>query len=247
MKAKMPALKDVSLADQAYEMLRSAVLDGVFQPSEKFTIEDVAARLGISRTPVREALKALQSDGLVRLLPHRGAMVEQYALDEIRNRYVITAMLEGYAAELACKADAAGLAVKLLANCKTLEEACEGLTEVTDEKATQLTRLNREFHQLIRDGSGSPTLVRLLETLRQPTHFALNYWKSPETRKASLRIHRRIAMAFAKGDPGAARLLLEEHLMEAFERILKKFAEAGEAVAAGTPRPGGKRKVAKDT
>ena len=117
MRGEITRLKDVSLPDQAREMIRSAILEGVLKPDERFTIEDIAARLGISRTPVREALKALEVDGMVRLLPHRGAVVESYAYAEIQNRFAITAMLESYAAELAVLAEPHTLADKLQANC----------------------------------------------------------------------------------------------------------------------------------
>lgn len=214
------ALKEVSLADQAYEMLRTAILEGQMKPNERFTIEEIAERLSISRTPVREALKALQSDGLVRLLPHRGAMVEPYALGEVRNRYVIAAMLEGYAAELVCKGDHAEVAEKLLANCEELRKACEQVDEKDADQLRRLVALNREFHQLIREASGSATLVRLLESLRQPTSYAMHYWGEAKWRFAALEIHERIAKAIAAGDAARACKLAEQHLMDACERIV---------------------------
>jgi DNA-binding GntR family transcriptional regulator len=231
MHAQITALKEVSLSDQACEMIRGAILEGVLKPNERFTIEDMAARLGISRTPVREALKALQGDGLVRLLPHRGAVVERYAHDEIRNRYVIAAMLEGYAAELAAQAEPEELAVRLEANCNELECRCRTLDPDLLDEVRRLAELNYQFHIMIWEASGSPTLKRFLDSLRRPTSFTLNYWKAADGRAASLVIHRKIAAAFRDRDGVKARELLQQHLMEACERVQRHFVEANEAAA----------------
>lgn len=224
---ELTMLTDVSLADRAEEMIRSAILNGEMKPNQRFTIEDVAGRLGISRTPVREALKALQVDGLVRLLPHRGAMVETYAHGEIRNRYLIKALLEGFAAELAAQGDPQGLAARLEANCDALDRLCGALDPdaPADSDVLALTRINAEFHDMIRQASGSKTLIRLLSSLRQPTAYTITYWKNPQARAASQLIHRRIAEAFRRGDPAAARALAEQHLTDAADRMMQHFDE----------------------
>jgi DNA-binding GntR family transcriptional regulator len=238
MQAPFKALKEVSLADQAHEMIRSAILEGALKPDERFTIEEMAARLGISRTPVREALKALQGDGMVHLLPHRGAMVAHYARDEIHNRYVIAAMLEGYAAELAAQAEAEALAEKLEANCDALERACRDFDASAPEAVRQLTELNREFHNLIREASGSATLLRLLASLRQPTSYTLHYWNDADCRAVSMAIHRKIAAAFRSRDVAAARALVEQHLLDADKRIMRNFVDSGETASdARKPTP----------
>ncbi|MCB1464444.1 MAG: GntR family transcriptional regulator [Nitratireductor sp.] len=222
---KFKQIKGVSLADQAREVIRSAVLNGSIKPGEKITIEDVAMQLGISRTPVREALKALEGDGMVRLLPHRGAIVEPFALDEVRIRYVVAGMLEGYAAELACKRQGSELAEKLEANCRELARLCKK-KKVTAAQVRELVATNRAFHDLIREGSGSQTLVRLLDTLRQPSSYSQNYWSNPESRQISLEIHQAITEAFRAEDPILARKLVEKHLSEARERLITARRES---------------------
>lgn len=231
-------LTEVSLADRAEEMIRSAILNGEMKPDQRFTIEDVAAQLGISRTPVREALKALQVDGLVRLLPHRGAMVETYAHDEIRNRYLIRAMLEGFAAELACAGDTGELAGRLESNCERLEARCREVDHANDEDVLELTRLNSDFHGMIHAASGSKTLIRLLSSLRQPTAYTLNYWKTPSAWEASLEIHRKITRAIRRRDATLAHKLAEQHLTDAYDRVMRHFVET-EPDAADNGRPPG--------
>jgi GntR family transcriptional regulator of vanillate catabolism len=214
---RLTEVQGVSLADQAREAIRTAILDGTFQPEERLTIEQLAEELGVSRTPVREALKALEGDGLVRLIPHRGAVVERLARDEIYHRYAIRAMLEGYAAELACRRDAARFARLLERNCEAIAALAE---HASADDVAKLADLNRRFHAVIREGSASATLIRLLGSLRNPVAFTLNYWGDPVKREASLKAHRQIAAAFREADPELARHLTERHLLAARDDLL---------------------------
>src|SRR4051794_8198488 len=90
-------LTDTSLASRAKDLIRAAIFEGKIRPEERLTIERIADELGISRTPVREALKALESDGVIQLLPRRGAIVARFSRQEIFDRYTVRAMIEGYA------------------------------------------------------------------------------------------------------------------------------------------------------
>jgi GntR family transcriptional regulator of vanillate catabolism len=217
-------LESSSLADRARDKIRAAILEGKLKPGEKITIERIAEELGISRTPVREALKALETDSMVRLIPHRGAVVEPFAWQEIRHRYAIRAMLEGYAAELACEADDKTLIVALDRNRQRLNKALASLESKGKGKVHQLVELNQEFHSLVRNASGSPTLIRLIDSLRQPSSFSEFFWSVAEYREMSIRHHEEITSAFRDGDAKHARLLTEQHLLAAGEMI---------AVAAG--------------
>ena len=218
---RLETLTGISLAEQAKTSIRGAILDGTIKPQERITIEQLAADLGISRTPVREALKALELDGIVRLLRHRGAVVEGLARDELVNRYVIRSMLEGFAAELACRADEDGhLAAALRANCDALEAAA-ALADTRDpEQVRPLGQLNHAFHALILEGSGSATLKRLLETLRNPFSFTLFFWSDSGRQLTSIKSHRAIAHAFEAKVPERARSLTERHLLDARDHLM---------------------------
>jgi DNA-binding GntR family transcriptional regulator len=211
------------LAEQAREQIRASILDGIFRPGERLTIEQLAAEFGISRTPVREALKALEQDGLVHLLPHRGAVVESVALEEVYHRYTIRAMLEGYGAELACKADTGRLAEQLLAICGEMETLAARAKPDDDKATRRLSELNRQFHAAIQGGSGSRTLIRLLDSLRNPVAYSHSQWREPETRQAFLEIHRDIAEAFRKVNPRQCRRLMERHILEARDALQDAF------------------------
>lgn len=219
---RLDEVEDVSLADRARESIRAAILDESLHASERFTIEQLASDLGVSRTPVREALKALEGEGFVRLIPHRGVVIEPLARDEIHHRYAIRAMLEGYAAELACRADAAGIADRLERNCEELARVAAARPRKSGDQARRLSALNQEFHGIIRDGSRSQTLVRLLGSLANPLAFTLAFWSDPDRRQASLSIHREIAAAFRRARPKLARQLTERHLLEARDALLER-------------------------
>lgn len=217
--SRVTRVQHTPLAEQAREQIRASILDGTLKPGERLTIEQLATELGVSRTPVREALKALEQDGLIHLLPHRGAVVELVAREEVYRRYTIRAMLEGYAAELACRADSARIAAELATVCDKLEALARHVVPNDRSAVQHMSELNQEFHGLIRDGSGNRTLQRLLGALRNPVSYTYSHWQDPERRRASLTIHREIAEAFQRGKPAQTRKLMERHILEARDAI----------------------------
>jgi GntR family transcriptional regulator, vanillate catabolism transcriptional regulator len=212
----------VSLAEQARESIRTAILDGTLEPEQRITIEQLAIELGISRTPIREALKALEGEGLLQLIPHRGAIVARFAREELDHRYSIRAMLEGYAAELACTADAQGMATALGRICDRIEQ----LIDHPDAKAlSEFVDLNLEFHATLREGARSPTLERVLDQLRNPVAFSISYWSDDERRRGSHQMHLAIVEAFRLQDPVLARQRAERHLLEARDLLVAQHDE----------------------
>jgi GntR family transcriptional regulator, vanillate catabolism transcriptional regulator len=227
MSGRFTEVSGVSLAEQARESIRTAILDGTLEPEERITIEQLATELGISRTPIREALKALEGEGLVQLMPHRGAIVARFARDELDHRYSIRAMLEGYAAELACAADPKGTAVALERICARAQEL---LDNPSLKDVSELVDLNLEFHATIRVGARSPTLERILDQLRNPVGFSMGYWSDARRRQTSQKMHVQIMKAFKASDPLRAKELTERHLLEARDLIV---AQADERVLDG--------------
>jgi GntR family transcriptional regulator of vanillate catabolism len=229
--SKVEQLNEVSLAEQAREAIQRAILDGSIAPGERISIERIAAELGVSRTPVREALKALEGDGLVDLEPNRGAMVRQVARDDLFHRYAIRGMIEGYAAELACEADAAGVAKELAANCKRARKIIDGKRATEPKYVRDLVDLNQAFHGVIRERSDSPTISSLLGRLRNPASFSVFFWSSPARQRDSLEHHEAILAAFEAGDAVAARRRVEQHLLDARDFLM----EAPEGLAGLKP------------
>jgi len=222
--AGMASMKKVtthSLADQAREMIRTAIFEGTIKPEEKLTIERLAADLGISRTPVREALKSLEADGIVKLLPHRGAVVQRFDEHEIHDRYSVRANLEGYATEQACHLHRAALVAELEANCAAMQALIDAGADDLDSIA-ELVTLNARFHQSILTASDSPVTQRMHATLHMPTNYRVVRWRDGALQRTSLKWHTDIVDALRENKPKKARKLMEDHILEARDFILKQ-------------------------
>ncbi len=214
-------LQSNSLADKARDMIRAAIFEGHIQPEERLTIEHIAEQLGISRTPVREALKALETDGIVKLLPNRGAIVQSFSRAELADRFRVRAALEGLAGELACRNEGKRLGAVLAVNQKKLVE-CIRKAEPDDlHAASAMVALNGEFHDAILAASGSEVTTRLLATLRMPMAYRLYHWRSPVRQRAQSKFHARIVDAFLQEDPAEVRRLLEGHILDGRDFILE--------------------------
>lgn len=212
-------LQGTSLADQARDRIRAAIIEGKLRPGEKINIERVSEMLGISRTPVREALKALEMDGMVRIEPHKGAIVEPLAWREIDHRYAIRSMLEGYAAELSCTDGGTDLVIALQKNCSKVRREVGSGQPLSPKKIHLVSELNNEFHRLIWLACGSPTLIRFLESLQLPRSFSESFWVEGDYRELICSHHEDIAAAFKEGDATRARSLMEQHMLASADMI----------------------------
>ena len=215
-----------SLADQARVQIRNAIFEGKIKPEERLTIERIASELGISRTPVREALKLLEADGIVRVLPNRGAVVQRFDKDELVERYSVRALLEGYDTEMACRAPdpaLAALVTDLEANCAAMAAAIAELERIDAagppgerdlEQIGKLLELNGKFHKRILEASGTVLVGRVLESLHMPLAYRLYQWRAPARRKAVLDYHLAIVTAMREGMAKRARKLIEDHIAD---------------------------------
>lgn len=209
-------LRNPPLSDQARDRLRAAILEGQLKPGDKINIERVAEMFGISRTPIREALKALETEGLVQIQANRGAIVEPQVWKEINHRFRMRGLLEGYAAELFCEKNDPELIAALKENCALAKKA--GKTMGAD-KARTIAELNRGFHRLIWLGSGSMTLVRFLEALDLPQSFNDSIYTVKSSRDIVCQYHEAIVDAFVKGDAEAAKALMERHVQDSVDLL----------------------------
>jgi len=215
-----------SLADQARTMIRKAIFEGKIKPEERLTIERIASELGISRTPVREALKLLEADGIIRMLPNRGAVVQRFDKQELAERYSLRAQLEGYAGEMACRARGAELADELDANWAVMETGITRLAELNErgeddlDQISALLELNRRFHQIILGASGCNLVAKVLDSLHMPVAYRLYQWREPARRQAVLDHHRNIVEAFRKNQPRRVRKALEAHIEDVRDFVL---------------------------
>lgn len=220
--------KWVTKADRAYNGLRQAILSGVLEPKEQINPKAVAAELGMSVIPVREALRRLEQEGLVVIKPHVGAAVRELPIAELRENLLIRSELEALAARLATPRMTAevlstlGDLVGEMGNC------------IAAKRYEQFGALNRPFHMTAYDVIEERGLVRLIEQQwdqvpRAASVFAL----VPEHAIIAQQEHLRILDAFRRGDAEEAANLTREHKlrartvqMTAFERFASERDKA---------------------
>src|SRR5438067_4229529 len=124
---RAPLVRNASAA--ATELIREAIIDGRLPPGQRLKEEELARELGISRTPVREALLVLQTEGLVDAAPNRGAVVRSHDGDDLEDLYQLRALLEGYAARRAAANITVASLADLRASCERFESVMEGRCE----------------------------------------------------------------------------------------------------------------------
>src|SRR4051794_2855195 len=183
-------LRSPTNAEAAYESLRTAIVQGELQPGARLRTAALAEQLGLSRTPVREALVLLEAEGLVQLEPRRGAVVRAFADEDLIDLYEVRALLEAEAARRAAEridVDALGQLTQLVARAEARRVAGQGDAEA-------LVGWNVEFHGTVCAAAQSP---RLLEALRAvagiPVAYRLATWLDPAQRARSLAAHREVA------------------------------------------------------
>jgi DNA-binding GntR family transcriptional regulator len=194
----------------ATEVIRQAIVEGRLEPGRRLKEEELARELGISRTPVREALLMLQAEGLVVATPNRGATVRVHGPEELDDLYELRALLEGYAARRAAERVTPDEVAELRESCARFDtlNPAEDLREVVRE--------NLFFHNTILEIAASARLTALVrKVIELPLVYNAYRWYSPDQMAISAHYHRQIVDAFAAGDADRAELMMKEHLFEA--------------------------------
>lgn len=219
-----------SLADEIAFRLQAAILAGEHPPGTHLFQDEICERFGVSRTPVREALRKLQAMHLVVLVPNKGATVRVPGRDELIDVYNVRAELESYACELAC----VNASPELLAALDSAQErVAEAVTRYEQDDAgntgnvsldIQVTRGNHDFHGAIAEAARNECLRRLINDLQD--FFPKDYvWRAmasaDELRALNLEDHERIRKAFARHDGERARKEMRRHILHASDILLE--------------------------
>jgi DNA-binding GntR family transcriptional regulator len=207
-----------SASAAANEVIREAIIDGRLAPGQRLKEEELARELGMSRTPVREALLRLQSEGLVESLPRRGAIVRSYAVDELDEMYQLRAVLEGYAARRA--------ATRISPEDLTrLEDSCARFDRLrAEDDLLDLVQENLFFHNVILEAAASDRLGPMVrKVIDIPLVYKSFYWYSPEQKLISEHYHKQLTRALRLGDAERAELIMREHVLEARDFLLAQL------------------------
>lgn len=218
----VPPLRRLTLADAAAETLRTLIGDGTLAPGERLTEAELSARLGISRIPLREALRALAAEGLVTLEPHKGAVVTPVTPEEVDEVFPVLAALEGCAGELA----AVGMAEAERREIAALHEAM--LAAHRAGRRRQFLAHNEAIHERIVAAAGNPTLAALHRALSLRLK-RIRYVANVEERswERSVAEHAAMMDALARRDGPALGAALREHLASKREAVRQAVARAG--------------------
>jgi DNA-binding GntR family transcriptional regulator len=197
------------------------ILTGEYGPDERLIEEQLAERLGVSRTPVRQALTMLEAEGLVEIEPNRGATVCSFSIDDVWDIYDLRAVLEGHAARRA----AGRIERRELEYLRELTGEMEGLAGRFDdheEEIRALVGLNQEFHWTIVEASRNRRLGRLINrTVEIPLMFKAFFWYTPHERIISNHYHRQILEALEGGDADRAEIIMREHVYEGRDFVIR--------------------------
>lgn len=207
----------VSRSGRVFSEIRTGILSGRYREGEELKEEALGGELGVSRTPVREALRQLEQEGLIDIIPNKGAVVTGVSPDDIRDIYMVRARLDGLAASLAAgNIDEKGLE-ELEENVHLAEYHCER------GNVDRLPELDSRFHEIIYRAGGSRYIGRMMVRLHQYS-FAMRQKTLAKVSRAeaSNREHRLITEALKKRDPSLADRLSREHVIKAYENMLEK-------------------------
>ncbi len=211
--------------DSTFETLRRLLIEGQFAPGEHLVEERLAAELGVSRTPVRQALARAAAEGLVRIYPNRGAVVREFTPQDLINAYDLRAVLEGHAAYCAAQHITAAQLEALEHSADALEAAMTMSFATPQAEIHYLVEHNQHFHDIIAAASGNTRLPELLaQVVNVPLQFRSFNWYSAEERAISNFFHRSILHALRVGHPDRARALMQEHIFRGRDALLTSLA-----------------------
>ena len=234
-------------SDKAYDFIRKKILDREYPPGAALMTEQLSAEIGVSRTPVRDALRQLESDGLVSIRPRQGASVKQVDLKELREMCELRLALEGHAAYLAAlnRTEAELADIKVALDSMHRLVAALAAAEKEEPLHSELMREDVRFHVAIMTAAKNDLMkkeilrLHLINRVVAGTKEPNREKKAPPAkmdadarRQQVYRAHSKIFEAIARRDGPAAKAAMESHIQELIEHSLREFAqfEAGRSV-----------------
>ncbi|MBT9135513.1 MAG: HTH-type transcriptional repressor RspR [Firmicutes bacterium] len=204
------------LRDIVFEHLREAIVAGRLRPGERLMEVQLAEEMGVSRTPVREAIRKLELEGLVVMITRRGAYVSDLSVKDIAETFEIRAALESLAAGLAAeRITPEGL--------EQLERTLVQIGECMDDSSVdRLVELDEKFHSILFAASRNQRLSQIVSNLReQINRFRQTSLATPGRFRAVFQEHKRIAEAISEGNSSLAQALAKEHMENAELSIME--------------------------
>jgi len=201
---------DSSLRNKVFKYIKSQIINGIYSPGETLLELKLADELGVSRTPIREAIRLLEVEGLVETTAKKGAVVLGISQKDVEDIYAIRELVEGLAARLAVER----MNPLELRDLQKTFDLMEFYAQKNDVE--ELAELDNRFHQLIYEASGSKILNLTLSNLHQYIQLArLESLKMKNRLPCTIAEHQAILGAFLSKDPNSAETALTEHVKQA--------------------------------
>lgn len=209
------------LRDVVFNTLRQAIITGEFAPGERLMEISLANRLGVSRTPVREAIRKLELEGLVIMIPRKGAQVARITEKNLRDVIEIRTVLEEFAAVLACeRIDQADL--------HDLRQAHEDfIRSVENGDILDIVDKDETFHDTIFRATNNDRLISIINNLREQFYrYRMEYVKDIRQRSNLVEEHRELLDAISSRDSIKAKELMKTHLLNQQQEVINNIQEA---------------------
>ena len=195
------------LRDVVFNTLREAILRGDLVPGERLMELQLAAKLGGSRTPIREAIRMLEQEGLAITIPRKGAIVAGMTEKDMQDVLEIREALEELSVQVACDKITAEEIAKLHRNMKNFEQSLKS----GDLK--QMAQADVEFHDVIYQATDNPKLINMLNNLREQMYrYRVEYLKNPQNHEQLLLEHEAIYKGIVKKDKHAVTNMIRKHI-----------------------------------
>lgn len=211
---------EVKAADYAYGYLKNLIVTLALPPESLITENEIAAATGVSRTPVREAFSRLQSEQLLILIPHRGALVPEITLRAIKEQAITRVVLEGYGIEWICEHK-----VPVAERLNELVEQQHAVLQDDPERIVDMVSIDKEFHWTLVKATGNTEFAQLYNSIhdRQLRIGIAMFGAIKERRCAAVEQHRDIAEAVKNFDLPEAKRLLHYHLIGGMHEVSDVF------------------------
>lgn len=204
--------RPTTLRTQVEERIRSAIAHGIFEPGQRLVERKLCELIGVGRTSIREALRQLEAEGLVKVFPHRGPVVSTLSPEEVRHLYSVRALLEGYAGRMF----ALRRTEQELQQMDRAFMALEAAAKTQDRRA--LVDAKNDFYAVLLDGSGNPYLKQMLTVIHNRVNLLrVTSMMQPNRVDRSLAEIGRICKAIHLGDGIEAEAACVAHIQAAAE------------------------------
>ncbi len=206
------------LREVVFNTLRDDILRGELEPGERLMEIHLAEKLGVSRTPVREAIRKLELEGLVKMIPRRGAVVASITISDLEDVLEVRKVLEQLTVKLACEK----ITDEEIALLKKYHE--EFAKAINTNDLTSLAEKDVSFHDVIYNASHNNRLIQILNNLREQMYrYRLEYIKDRQKRKLLVSEHEKILNAVMNRDSTTAEAAIDAHIANQEKTIIENL------------------------